>query len=250
MTSELQIAAVQGGLTLTLDRSSKGNALSPALVEALHAALDMAQTEAASHVVLRGNGRHFCTGFDLGDLDEADDATLLYRFVRLELLLSRFWSAPFPTIAIAHGRCVGAGADLVVACDRRLVVDNASFRFPGAAFGIVLGTRRLARSIGAAPARQLVTSGATLSAEAACDIGLATDRTTATGIGEALDAIRGAETKLDLTTWNALRERARDESGEDGDLAALVRSAARPGLAQRMRAYRDGARGTVTEPPR
>lgn len=248
MSYELQIAAAHGGLTLTLDRPAKGNALSEALVEALHAALDRALAEAVSHIVLRGSGRHFCTGFDLGDLDEAGDALLLHRFVRLELLLSRLWSAPFPTIVVAHGRCVGAGADLVAACARRLIVDDASFRFPGSAFGIVLGTRRLAHSIGADPARRLVTTGTTLSAETACSVGLGTDRATAAGVDDALDDIRRDETKLDLTTWNALRERTHGETGgEDSDLAALVRSAARPGLSQRMRAYRDAARGPVTE---
>src|SRR3546814_5165189 len=47
---------------------------------------------------------------------------------------------------------IGAGADMFVACQRRIVVGEAAFRFPGAAFGLVLGTGRLARLVGSASA--------------------------------------------------------------------------------------------------
>ena len=46
-------------------------------------------------------------------------------------------------MAVATGRAWGAGADLFASCDIRACTPDASFRFPGTAFGIVLGTRRL-----------------------------------------------------------------------------------------------------------
>src|SRR3546814_15241911 len=74
------------------------------------------------------------------------------RFIRIELLLQARQAAPFLTVAVGHGRHIGAGADMFVACQRRIVVGEAAFRFPGAAFGLVLGTGRLARLVGSASA--------------------------------------------------------------------------------------------------
>ena len=131
-----------GALHLALDRPDKGNALSPALVASLRMRLEEALRDDAIHtVVFTGQGPHFCTGFDLSDLESIGDAQLLQRFVEVELLLDAVYRSPVRTIAIAHGRTWGAGADLFAACDIRLATPDAQFRFPGAGFGIVLGTR-------------------------------------------------------------------------------------------------------------
>ena len=62
-------------LTLTLCRPERGNALGPDLVEALLAAVQAAHGNPALHtLLLRGDGRHFCTGLDLSDLDSSSDA--------------------------------------------------------------------------------------------------------------------------------------------------------------------------------
>ena len=72
--------------------------------------------------------------------------------------------APWPC---ATGRAWGAGADLFASCDIRACAPDATFRFPGTAFGIVLGTRRLVELVGWDRARPLVTEGATHDAAAA-----------------------------------------------------------------------------------
>ena len=75
----------QGVATVWLDRAEKGNALSAEAVAALHAAIDAAMADDAVHtLVIRGRGRHFCTGFDLSDLDNETDASLRDRFVALK----------------------------------------------------------------------------------------------------------------------------------------------------------------------
>jgi enoyl-CoA hydratase/carnithine racemase len=181
--------------------------------------------------VLRAQGRHFCTGLDLSDLDSATDAELLLRLVRIETLLARLWHAPLRTVALAQGRAWGAGADLFVACEQRVALPGASFRFPGAQFGIVLGTRRLAERVGTDAARAAVIGGLELDAEEALRCGLAC---------AAQDS--PFEPRVDAATARALRAATRADH-RDADLAALVRSAAEPGLRERVAAYRQRTAG-------
>lgn len=179
--------------------------------------------------MLRGAGRHFCTGLDLTDLATLSDGDLLLRLVRIETLLALLWHAPIRTVALAHGRTWGAGADLFAVCEQRLVSPDTTLRFPGAQFGIVLGTRRLAERIGVDAARALVLEGGELDAPQAMALGLATQ------LGDT--AAELAAPRPDATTARAIRSATRDDC-RDADLAGLVRSAARPGLQSRITAYR------------
>jgi enoyl-CoA hydratase/carnithine racemase len=228
---------VQGSVTLTFDRADRGNALSADFVEALIGAFGRAAADPAVHtVVLRANGRHFCTGFDLADLEAETDATLLWRFVRIETLLDMVWRAPVRTVAIGQGGIVGAGADLFAVCDVRLLAPGAKLRFPGAGFGIVLGTRRLARRVGEPLALRWVSEGSTVDADEATRAGLATAILAVGPAPAHPDAL--APVAVDRRTWAALRE-VLAGSDADADLAALVRTAGRPGLKARIEAYRE-----------
>jgi enoyl-CoA hydratase/carnithine racemase len=224
--------------TLTLNRPAVGNACSAELVQALDAALEAAENERAPALVLRGAGRHFCTGFDLSGLEHENDDTLLARFVRIELVLQRLARLPCPTLAVAHGRTVGAGADLFAACQVRLAQPGTTFAFKGArGFGLVLGTRRLAAHVGPGTALDWVESGRELTAEQALAHGLATTLGTteqATALAHELPAT--GEPWLARALRQAVAPQA--EAQDAQDLALLARSAARPGLHQRMLAYR------------
>ncbi len=227
-----------GVITLTLQRLERGNALGSELVEGLIHAVEAAMADPAVHtLVLRGAGRHFCTGLDLTDLATLSDGDLLLRLVRIETLLALLWHAPIRTVALAHGRTWGAGADLFAACEQRLVHPDTTLRFPGAQFGIVLGTRRLAKRIGVDAARALVLEGGELDAPQALALGLATQRVD-TGVDTASQILaRLAPPLPDSATARAIRSATRADC-RDTDLAALVRSAARPGLQLRITAYR------------
>ncbi len=222
--------------TAWLDRPEKGNALSAAAVEALSVAVAAAIADPSVHtLVIRGRGRHFCTGFDLSDLETETDATLRTRFVALERLLQMVWHAPVRTVALATGRAWGAGADLFASCDIRACSPDATLRFPGTAFGIVLGTRRLVELVGWDRARPLVSEGATVDAAGALAAGLATDLLE--GDIEAWLALRCAPPVADRLTLAAIREATRPDH-RAADLASLDRSASRPGLVQRIDHYR------------
>lgn len=134
---------------VTLDRPARANALSADLVESLHATLDAVDAARPEALVLRGNPRHFAAGFDLGGLERETDASLALRFLRIGTLLERVIALPCPTVAVVEGAAVGAGADLVLACDHRLVDPAVTLRFPGSAFGVALGGVRRAELGGA-----------------------------------------------------------------------------------------------------
>jgi enoyl-CoA hydratase/carnithine racemase len=229
-----------GVLSLSLARPDRGNALSEDLVAWLAEQIaDAYKNEDIHTLVLQGQGRHFCTGFDLSTVATSSDGDLLARFVRIEMLLASIWHAPFRTVALATGRVWGAGADLFTACDFRVANPSAKFCFPGAAFGLALGTRRLSSRIGADLTRRCVSEGLILSADQALACGLATHLT------DNLDNWLSNEIPaftLDRST-GAIIHRATRPDHREQDLAELVRSAVRPGLVGRIITYSAGRRG-------
>lgn len=237
MNAPVAVEVQDAVYTIRLSRPDRGNALGPEMVAAIEAALDGALESGARLVVLRGEGRHFCTGFDLSDLDALSEGDLALRVIRIELLLQRIHALPVTTLAVAGGRVFGAGADLFAACDHRLALAGAAFAFPGPAFGLVLGTARLAGLVGDGTARRLLLAGAAIEAEAALAMGLATQVVDAAAVDEAIGAARRAATRLDAPTVAALHARTR-RADDAADLAALARSVARPGLKERIVAYR------------
>ncbi|MFT3820998.1 MAG: enoyl-CoA hydratase/isomerase family protein [Rubrivivax sp.] len=221
---------------LTLNRSQLGNAIDAAMVQEFDAVLSEGEASGIAGLVIQGAGRHFCTGFDLGALDGETDDSLLARFVRVELLLQRIAQAPFTTVAMAHGRVIGAGADLFTACRLRLASSDAVISFPGASgFGIVLGTRRLAQRVGVATALEWVETGRTVASDEAVRCGLI-DRL----VDERPMAGCPIEAGMrDGAVRASLRRAAEPGSaaGDASDLEHLVRSAARHGLKDRIVSY-------------
>lgn len=231
-------------IQLTLNRPDKGNALSRNLVAALMQALEAAREARIRLLVLSGSGKHFCTGFDLSNIDQEDDDSLLSRFTRVELLLQALYAAPFTTLALAHGRTMGAGADLFCACDNRYMVGETSFAFPGAAFGLVLGTTRLARTVGTTQAHEWIEAGARIDSASALSAGLATRQIESSSVDAEVTALVQRTARLDDVTQRAIQQAIRaaqhspSEAEQAQDLWRLVQSAARPGVKNRIAAYR------------
>lgn len=232
----------EGRRDLILSRPDVGNCLSEEMVTALSTELKRAADDKVALVTLQGAGRHFCTGFDLSDLDTITDERLLARFIAIETLLAQVWTAPFDTLAFAKGQTMGAGADLFVACRRRFAASDTQFAFPGAAFGLVLGSRRLGCRIGDEHAADLIRTGKRIGAVEAERLGMVHS------LIETEDAVLAAETaralRLDHNTVLQVQSALAGTSERqalDSDLAVLVRSAALPGLGTRIQAYRTAA---------
>jgi len=238
MIEELKISREDAMTRLTLSRMEKSNALNPALTEALLGAFQAAALDGTRLIVVEGAGKSFCSGFDLSDFDDVSEGDLVYRLIRIETLLQTVFHSPVPTLALAHGRVFGAGADLFCACSQRIVAPGTKFRMPGLAFGIVLGTRRLMARIGPDAAREIQNACRTFDAEEAVEVNFAT-----AGVGQSewpATVTRAAESAIILPGESSaalFRITAPDTRAED--MAELVRSAGTPGLKDRIRAYRE-----------
>lgn len=229
---------------IRLNRGAQGNAFSAALVAQLDKAVQTAeQTPGAHSLAFVAAGAHFSTGMDLSGLEGETDESLLARFLAIEDLLARVWASSLRTVALVQGRAWGAAADLVVCCDHRLARADSTFRFPGAQFGLVLGTRRLACRIGSDRARAAVLQGETLHADEALACGLLTQVLPKEQVSEE-EALAGLPPLVVDGQTQALihkASRAADDGPAGGGLAMdrsmLQDSAVCAGLQRRMQAY-------------
>lgn len=223
-----------------LNRPAKRNALSADLVEALLQGVMSALQEDVPLLVFQGEGRNFSAGFDFTDYEEQSEGDLLLRFVRIEMLLETLATAPCMTLALAQGRNYGAGADLFAACRRRICTSDASFRMPGLNFGLVLGSRRLRAIVGEAEALRILGESLSFDAGQARASGFVHDLADEESWGGIIKQAREAAVALDSDTRHRLYA-ALDGPGagvqRQHDMAALVRSAARPGLKARIGQY-------------
>jgi enoyl-CoA hydratase/carnithine racemase len=236
MNEPLDIATEDDCWTFTLNRPAKMNALNADLIEALIEGVERAHASRARCLILKGAGKNFSAGFDFTDLDNHSDGDLLLRLVRIETLLSLIAALPCLTIALAHGRNFGAGADMFAVAKRRICTRDASFRMPGLRFGLVLGSRRLSDLVGQTQALNILERALSVPAADAASIGLATSLADVDEWPAVTAELVQLARSMDATTRTQLYH-AVDRGSADRDLATLVRSAARPGIKARMQAY-------------
>jgi enoyl-CoA hydratase len=175
--------------TITLDRPDKRNALNVELCGALAGAVRAAVAEDARALVLTGTGSSFCSGADLDAVYDQGFREALYD------MLSTVTEAPLPVIAAVNGPAIGAGTQLAIAADLRVVAPTATFAVPTARLGLAVDPwtiRRLGLLAGNGVARQLLLACERLSAEQALACGLA-DRA-----GSLADASAWAAELVDL----------------------------------------------------
>lgn len=159
-----------GLATLTLNRPDKLNAMDTELFRELDAHLANLenQTDAIGCVVLRGAGRGFCAGADLG----AVDSTL---GLLKPKIIERLARLPQPTIAAVHGVCFTGALELALACDFILAEAGTRFADTHGKWGLVGAwgmSQRLPRRIGAAAAKSMMFTARTVEAEEAKSMGL------------------------------------------------------------------------------
>ncbi|MEP6702792.1 MAG: 3-hydroxyacyl-CoA dehydrogenase NAD-binding domain-containing protein [Betaproteobacteria bacterium] len=129
-------------------------------------------------VILSGKDSGFIAGADVHEFTTVaspDDAIKLFR--RGWDTFNELAAAPFPTLALIRGFCMGGGVELALACTYRIAVDEPGTRFalPEVMLGIVPGwggMRRLPRAIGAPAALDMMLTGRTIDAKRAKKLGL------------------------------------------------------------------------------
>jgi len=175
--------ASDGVTTVTLNRPDALNAVDHRMARALAEALQAIRADRGCRVViLTGNGRAFCAGYDLagyGDDREAADGVMLGRLHRQQEiadLICALHELPQPVIAAVNGPAVGAGLALACASDIRMAARDALFAvafITAGCSGCDLGVSwLLPRLVGAGRAHELMLTGRRFSAAEALEAGL------------------------------------------------------------------------------
>jgi isohexenylglutaconyl-CoA hydratase len=170
-----------GALHLTLNRPQARNAMSLAMVDELLAALDAAEADGETRVVvLRGAGGHFCAGADLKDIAAArsrpsgDGDPVAHVNSRFGWLCAAFARTPLAVVAVVEGTVMGGGFGLACAADVTLAHASASFRLPETSLGLVPAqiAPYLVERLGFAEAKRLAVTGGRLDARTALTLRL------------------------------------------------------------------------------
>lgn len=177
--SELVLVEDRGVVRiLTLNRPEKRNALNQEMVLALGDQFREAANDDSVHcVVLGGNGPMFSSGMDLGLLKElSEQPQMLVPFRRVALDV---YNLPEqmnkPTICKIQGACIGGAMELALACDLRVMAEDALIGIPETRLGLLPdlgGCSRLAAVVGVGRAKELIMTGRMVSAKEAKEIGL------------------------------------------------------------------------------
>ena len=169
-TPKLLLHAEAGVLTLALNRPHKLNAIDNQMAEALLDALAAAATDPSVRAIrLRGHGRAFCAGRDVGAAPTDKDLELVQAVSRAIV------TPPRPVIAAVHGWTVGAGFEWMMNADIVYAATDTRFKLPEAGLGVfVTGglVATLPAAIGPMRAKALMLLGETFDAAQALDWGL------------------------------------------------------------------------------
>ncbi|WP_298361989.1 enoyl-CoA hydratase/isomerase family protein [uncultured Bradyrhizobium sp.] len=176
---ESVISEIRGGaMWITLNRPDALNAITPAVVSGINAALDKAQLSDVRAVVLTGTGRAFCAGADLKFVrgEAGNDETALSRFLDTVLLvMNRLETFPMPVIASLNGLTLAGGLELTLCCDLVVAARSAKLGDAHANYGLLPGggsSVRLPRKIGPTRAKYLLYTGEFVPAEQLVAAGL------------------------------------------------------------------------------
>jgi len=172
----LQRADDDGIVTLVLNRPRQYNALSRALLEALHAEIGkLSRDESTRVVVITGAGRAFCAGHDLKEMrSSADQREIEALFASCSAMMQKLIELPQPVIAAVNGIATAAGCQLVAQCDLAVASENARFAASGVNLGLFCSTPAVAlsRNVSRKRAAEMLFTGDFIDAGQALDWGL------------------------------------------------------------------------------
>lgn len=214
---------------LTFDMPNKSaNILSSHVLNELEKHLDTLESEAglAGLVIRSGKPGTFIAGADLREFVQSLDVDrdqIVTMCRRGRILFARLAALPAVTVAAIDGICVGGGAELAIWCDRRILSNSAGtqFGFPEVKLGLFPGwggTVRTPRIVGLYNAVELITSGDSLGATAAVEMGLATQSVAADELCDAAIRLIRAEQQSgsyreDRIRWSQPIEMSETELG-------------------------------------
>ena len=226
-----------------LNRPDKKNALLPDFWKEFPRKIKSISDEGSYRaIILSGEGADFCAGMDLSvfaanpklNTDSTYQRERIFHLIALiQDAISTLERCRVPVIAAIQGRCLGAGLDIVSACDLRFSTDTASFRIEETNVGIMadLGSlQRLTKLMPEAVVKEMAFSGETLSAQRAYEIGFVNKtysdaETLEKGVFETAERI-AAMAPLVISSSKRCINYARDHSTADSlEQGALLQSA-------------------------
>lgn len=240
--SVFNITLSEGVSHLRFTRPDKSNAMGGAFWSTFEEAITELDRAGQTRVlVISGEGKNFCAGMDLSVFAEQLAPTgtpierdAFYHLVKdMQRILTVLDTSRFPVIAAIQGACIGAGLDLVAACDLRVVSSDAYFRLEEINIGMMadIGVlQRLPRLIPEGVAREMAYLGNSLTADRARDIGFAnqveTDAEAALNAALAMARSIAAKAPLAIAGTKASMNYARDHSVADAlDWCAMTQAA-------------------------
>jgi len=161
---------------LTINRPEVRNAMNSEYWEELGRFFDaINQDDNVQVVVITGAGdKAFIAGADLNSLKTRRAVDALYGTG--QIVVKKIEECSKPVIAAVNGLAFGGGCEITLACDIRMVAENAAFGLPEAGLGILPGlggTQRLSKIVGMGRAKEVILAGRTISAQEAVQFGLA-----------------------------------------------------------------------------
>jgi enoyl-CoA hydratase len=177
MTDDVNFEVDGAVATITLNRPAKLNAVTPAMADAIVAAVGHCNdSDTIRAVILTGAGeRAFCAGSDIGALDAYETP---WQFRNRPDYCDAFRALLKPSIAAVNGYAFGGGLETALSCDIRLASDTAQFAAPEIKLGWIGGggmAAHLAHSIGLSNAALMIMTGDPVSAERALSWGLVSE---------------------------------------------------------------------------
>lgn len=245
MAGSIAITVEDGIARLVLSNPERRNAISSGMWQALAAfATEAARRHDIRVAILRGEGAlAFSGGADISDFDAArSDASSAQSYDDIvESACAAIEALAFPTLALIHGACVGAGAALASSCDLRIAADDSFFAVPAARLGLGYDPRglpRLLRVFGGQGTRQLFFTAERLAAARAHEMGAIDLLAPAGEVDAAADklALRMAENAP--LTLKAAKLSIRAAESAHGALLAEAKRAT--GAANASADYREG----------
>jgi len=177
---------------LTLNRPTRHNALSLALMqEAIAALRELSADPDCRVIVIAGNGPAFSAGHDLSEMRGRERAFYDELFTVCTQLMQAIHAVPQPVIARVHGIATAAGCQLVATCDLEVAAEEASFATPGVKIGLFCSTPMVAvsRAVGRKRAMEMLLTGTPIDAQTALDWGLVNRVVPAAELDAAVDAL-------------------------------------------------------------
>lgn len=216
LTQPVVAETLNGVLTLTLDRPGQFNALSEEVLAALQDALDSAAADDSLRcVVLAANGRAFCAGHDLKQMQvNRDHDYYLQLFRQCGRVMQAIVNFPVPVIAKVQGIATAAGCQLVASCDLAVAADTARFAVSGINVGLFCSTPAVAlsRNVAAKKSFEMLITGEFVSAAQAVEDGLINRAVPADQLDAAVDALTSsicAKSPVAVRTGKAMFHRQR-----------------------------------------